>query len=259
MKNLVVILERFLDSNGPRLRIGGVVTRDVAHYHGVPHGSVQVAIVALRHAQRHFRPHILLHRRSRWKKTCPETWDVCGGHIDADERILAHPSTWDDPGLIETLFRETALREANEEFRVLSTPDFRFREQHLRCFGGPGVFEWGFDDPRAANREYSALYAAFVPGEVAILEDSDNVTEVFQVVDSVGVGGEQRQTIASDLKLVSLPELVLDFTDNPGDYADGIARILRRAAREPGTMKALATFLGSYYAEATSGRRNVRI
>jgi 8-oxo-dGTP pyrophosphatase MutT (NUDIX family) len=253
MKNLMVIFERYLNPDGPRLRISGVVTRDVAHYHGVPHGSVQVAIVVLKRAQGQS-PHILLHRRSKWKKPCPETWDVCGGHIDADERGLTSPSAWDDQKLIKALFAETALREANEEFRALSNPDFRFTEQHLRCFGGLGVFETGFDDPGAANKEHSAFYAAFVPGDIATVEDSDDVKSIFQVVDSVGVGGEEREAMALDLKLVSLPDLVLDFTRAPGDYGDGIARVLSRAAREPGTMRAMVEFLGSYHAETTAGR-----
>jgi 8-oxo-dGTP pyrophosphatase MutT (NUDIX family) len=254
MKHLMVIFERYLNPDGPRLRIGGVVTRDVAHYHGVPHGSVQVAIVVLKRAQGQPSPHILLHRRSKWKKTCPETWDICGGHIDADERILTNPSVWDDQDLIEALFAETALREANEECRILSNLDFRFAEQHLRCFGGPGVFECGFDDPGAANKEHSAFYAAFVPGDIATLKDSDDVKSMFQVVDSVGVGGEEKEAVALDLKLVSLPDLVLDFTRAPGDYGDGIARILSRAAREPGTMKAMVKFLESYYAERIAER-----
>jgi 8-oxo-dGTP pyrophosphatase MutT (NUDIX family) len=80
----MIILERYLDADGLRLRIGGVVTRDIAHYQGVPHGAVQVAIVVLKEAK----PHILLHKRSHLKKTSPNTWDICGGHIDANEKIL---------------------------------------------------------------------------------------------------------------------------------------------------------------------------
>jgi 8-oxo-dGTP pyrophosphatase MutT (NUDIX family) len=245
MKNLLVIFERYLHPDGPRLRIAGVVTRAVAHYQGVPHGSVQVAVVVLKRVAGHLRPHILLHRRSRWKKTCPETWDICGGHVDADEQILTRPEEWDDRDFIERLFLETAIREANEELHILSRSDFRFEARHLKCFGGPGAFESGFGDPNAANREYSALYAAFVATDVAVVEEADDVKQVFQVIDSVGVGGEERETAALDLKLGSLPDLVLDFTNHPGDYADGIARVLSRAASEPGTMEALTRFLES--------------
>jgi len=247
MKNLMVILERYLSANGSRLRIGGVVTRDVAHFQGVPHGAVQVAIVVLKRTLGRLTPHILLHWRSKWKKTYPETWDMCGGHIDAEEAILSNPSVWDDQNFIGALFMRTALREANEEFRVLSKPDFEFEEKHLKCFGGPGVFECGFDGPGAANKEYSAFYAAFVPSEIIVLEDSDAVGERLQVEDSVGVGSQEKEAVASSLRLVSLPDLVLDFRKNPSSYADGIARVLSRVANEPGTMKALAEFLESYY------------
>ena len=67
MKNLMVIFERYMDVEGIKLRIGGFVTRNVAHYQGVPHGAVQVGIIALKNGK----PHFLLHKRSRWKKTSP--------------------------------------------------------------------------------------------------------------------------------------------------------------------------------------------
>jgi 8-oxo-dGTP pyrophosphatase MutT (NUDIX family) len=232
-----------LGTRETRLRIGGVVTRDVAHYHGVPHGAVQVAVVVCKDRQ----PHILLHKRSKWKKTAPDKWDICGGHIDATQDILQDTSAWGDQGLIEALFAETALREANEEVVLLPNPDFRFKPEHLKCFGGPGAFECGFDDPRAENREFSALYAAFVPKDICTLAKRHKVKRIFRVTDSVGMGGKERETVALEPKLVALPELAQAFIENPDDYADGITRVLRRAVREPGTMKALTRFLESYY------------
>jgi 8-oxo-dGTP pyrophosphatase MutT (NUDIX family) len=245
MKNLMVIFERYLSCEGPRLRIGGVVTRDVAHYRGVPHGAVQVAIVALKRAGGSLKPHVLLHWRDRRKKTCPETWDVCGGHVDADDKLIAEPQVWDDKNYIDALFKSTALREANEEFRVLTRPDFKFEEKHLAGFGRPGDFEHGFADLGADNREYSALYAAFVPGEVVTLEDSDDPAAFFKVGDSVGSGVEEEEAESARLRLALVSDLVLDFKKRPAEYADGIARVLSRAANEPGTMRELALFLES--------------
>ena len=253
-KNLMVILERYLTPEGVRLRIGGIVTRDVAHYYGVPHGAVQVAVVAPKVVQGRMVPQVLLHWRSRWKKTYPETWDICGGHIDAVERILTDETAWEDQRFIQGLFAATALREANEEVRLRRHPDFQFREEHIRCFGGLGVFECGFDDPGAQNREYSALYFAFVPGDVLTVGESDDVEEIFLVEDTVGFEGQKKEEVASRLKLVSLPDLVLDFTKNPDSYADGIARILSRARDEPGTRRMLFEFVRSHYQGAGSGR-----
>jgi 8-oxo-dGTP pyrophosphatase MutT (NUDIX family) len=249
MKDLMVIFERYLSSEGPRLRIGGVVTRDVAHYRGVPHGAVQVAIVVLKRIGGSVKPHVLLHWRDKRKKTSPETWDICGGHIDADETLLTSPKVWGDKNHIDSLFKMTAIKEANEEVRVLSKPDFKFEEKHLRAFGGPGDFEYGFDNPHAENREYSAFYAAFVPGEVVTLEESDDPKAFFQVGDSVEIEGEQEEAESSKLKLVSISDLMLDFTKNPGVYADGITRVLSRAASEPGTMKELLLFLKSNHGD----------
>ena len=242
MKNLMVILERYVDLDGIKLRIGGVVTRDVAHYHGVPHGAVQVAVVALMSGQ----PHFLLHKRSQWKKTSPNTWDICGGHIDATENILANMSVWDDQSVIAEFFSDTALREANEELHIIPKPEFEFEKEHLRCFGGLGVFECGFDDPNAQNREFSAFYLAFVPASIK-LKDSDKVEKVFEVMDTVGVAGKQKEMVALELRLVTLGDLVQDFRANSKEYADGISRVLLRVAKEPGTMKALNQCLDQYY------------
>jgi 8-oxo-dGTP pyrophosphatase MutT (NUDIX family) len=247
MKNLMVILERYLSAEGSRLRIGGVVTRDVAHYRGVPHGAVQVAIVVLKRTEGSLKPNVLLHWRDKRKKTSPETWDICGGHIDADETLLTNPQVWDDKNYIDTLFKNTAIREVNEEFRLLSKSGFRFEEKDLMSFGGPGDFECGFDDPIAENREYSAFYAAFVPGELVTLEDSDDPKTFFRVGDSVGIEGEEKEAESSKLKLAIISDLVFDFTKKPDEYADGIARVLSRVASEPGTMRALVPFLESYY------------
>jgi hypothetical protein len=174
---------------------------------------------------------------------------MCGGHIDADETLLTNRQVWDDKSYIDTLFRETAIREANEEFRLLSKPDFRFQEKHLMSFGGPGDFEFGFDDPKAENREYSAFFAAFVPGEVVTLDDSDDPKAFFQVGDSVGIGGREEEAESSKLKLVVISDLILDFIKNPDAYADGIARVLSRVASEAGTMTELVAFLESNYKE----------
>lgn len=136
MSNLMVIFERYLDPDSLRLRIGGVVTRNVAHSQGVPHGAVQVAIVIQKKINEKLEPHILLQKRSRHKKINPNTWDICGGHVDANREIFFGsdaPSSymqegdksaaflhslnlrWQDPKFIDSVFVETALRETNEK------------------------------------------------------------------------------------------------------------------------------------------------
>lgn len=248
-KGLIVILDRYLTSKGVRLKIGGVVTRDVAHFQGVPHGTVQVAVVVLKKIQGQKIPHILLHLRSQWKETSPETWDICGGHIDFDPEIVTNPKKWEAESFIEELFNSTALREANEEVRIQTrdSSEFVFTEKHIKCFGGLGVFECGFDNPVAKNREHSALYIAFVPSDVVVVGESEKPENIFTVEDTVGVGAKVQNQVALGLKLIPLPELVLDFIKHPNDYADGIGRVLSRVKDEPGTMKSLVRFLESHY------------
>ncbi|MFQ6039799.1 MAG: NUDIX domain-containing protein, partial [Candidatus Poribacteria bacterium] len=236
-----------LHCDGLRLRIGGVVTRDVAHFKGVPHGALQVAIIIPKRVKNKLIPHLLLHWRDKRKKTCPETWDICGGHIDATNEILSNFSIWDNQEFIEKLFRETALREANEEFSIPSKPEFKFKEQHLKCFGGLGVFESGFDNPKSTNKEYSAFFIAFVPKEILTLEERNDIEEILQVKDSVGVGGKEQEKKAAKLKVITLPDLIIDFDRRRNDYADGIGRILSRVIDEPGTLKELTEILDSYF------------
>jgi 8-oxo-dGTP pyrophosphatase MutT (NUDIX family) len=244
MKGLLVILERYLSQDGDKLRFAGVVTRDVAHYQGVPHGSVQVAIIAPVAVAGKATPHVLLGWRSKWKKTSPETWDVCGGHVDADKEILDSPA-WDDQDYVKKIFDETAIREANEELHYKGKKPFS--EANVKCFGGLGVFDCGFDDPQATNKEHSALYLAFIASSELVVESPAKVEEIFEVKDSVGIAGQELEESVSRLKLVTLPELALDFTKNPSSYADGIARVLRVLNSQPGTMQVLNEFIESRY------------
>lgn len=156
-------------------------SRNVAHFQGVPHGAVQVAVIIWKEVDGDVLPHICLHRRSRYKKTDPGKWDIMGGRLEADERVLPDknmpgvPSNWEGQGLIARLFWETAVREANEEFR-LKHAAFKFTEQHLYCTGGIGGFETGFDKPYVANREVSTFFLAFVPKEVLTLRERGDLT-----------------------------------------------------------------------------------
>ncbi len=247
-KNLMVIFERYLNHDGIKLRIGGVVTRNVAHYQGVPHGAVQVAIVVPMLIDGKIVPHILLGWRSKWKKTFPETWDICGGHIDADEKILTDFDAWDDQGYIQKIFDETAVREANEELRLKNEPDKElFSPDNVKCYGNLGFFECGFNNPDAQNKEHSALYFAFISSSELTISVLDNPEEIFLHKDSIGIVGQEQEEISSQSQLMTLPELALDFSKNSSAYADGIARILTVANAQPGTMKGLSDFIKSHY------------
>lgn len=75
------ILERWADKTEQKLRIGGLVTRSVAHFQGVPHGAVQVAVIACKEKAGKILPNICLHRRSKFKKqtrTSGTSWAVPG-------------------------------------------------------------------------------------------------------------------------------------------------------------------------------------
>lgn len=247
MEVSMIILDRYLSPNGARLRICGTVTRGVAHFHGVPHGAVNIANVILKKEKEQSTPNILLHWRDKRKKTCPETWDICGGHLEANEQILNDRHSWDKQEYIKELFDKTAEREANEEFCIPQSPNFRFMNEHIRCFGGIGAFEYGFDSPTSSNKEYSAFYIAFVPEDILTIKEHDKVEQKVRVEDTIGKGGKPQESEASRLRLMTLDELALDFIKNSSNYADGIGRILKRVLNEPYTMSELNRFLDSYY------------
>lgn len=193
MNQLMVILERWVDGKERKLRIGGLVTRNMGHFQGVPHGAVQVAVVIQKEAGAEVIPHICLHRRSIYKKTDPGKWDIMGGHLETDKRILPDknsseaPSSWEDQELVSRLFWETAVREANEEVRLRQVA-FSFTEQHLRCVGGIGGFETGFNNPEATNREISTFYLAFVPPELFTLREGEHLGDYLEVRDTALAG-----------------------------------------------------------------------
>ena len=242
MSGLIVVIAR---NSASQMHVAGVVTRDVAHTHGVPHGTALVAVVvAKREGPGRLTPQILLHRRSPRKRICPNRWDICGGHLEADAQTLDSARGWDNPGYLERLFRNTALREVNEECLMVaegSAHSFRFEASHLQQFGDIGAFENGFDDPAARNREYSTFYVALVPPAVLTVEPLEQAKSAFRVVDSIpGPGGEEEVT---ELDLLPLAELVSRFQQNKCVFADGVARIVSHALREPATMQTIDEFL----------------
>lgn len=247
MEVRMIILDRYLNPDGIQLRICGTVTRGVAHFHGVPHGSTNIANVILKKVNTQFIPHILLHQRDKWKKTCPETWDICGGHLEANEKILNDQGLWTALEYIKELFDKTAQREANEAFCIPSNPDFKFKKEHIIRFGGIGTFEYGFNNPNSDNKEYSTFYIAFVPKDILTINEHEEVEQKVLVEDTIGKGGKPQESEASKLRLVTLDELALDFNKNSSNYADGIGRILKRIINEPYTMSELNKFLNSYY------------
>ncbi len=248
MNQLMVVLERWADGKNRKLRIGGLVTRSVGHYQGVPHGAVQVVVVIRKEAGGGVVPHICLHRRSRHKKTGGGKWDIMGGHLEADERILPDknnpeaPSSWENQELISRLFWETAVREANEEVQ-LKQEAFNFTGQHLRCAGGIGGFETGFDDPGSTNREISTCYLAFIPGELLTLREGEPLGDYLEVKDTVMAGGKEIEEVAGQLKLVTFEELLRLYEEDPEEFADGISRVLKRVSREPALEEELIRLL----------------
>ena len=243
---MVTELLTIIDRGGQgSLRSAGPVARDVAHSRGVPHGSALVAVVVGCTAQSGTEPCLVLQKRPACKDVCPGLWDVFGGHLAGGGTMLDERASWEDGDYVERLYDETALREVNEECLVASWKGpnrWRFRRQHLMRFGEIGEFEHGLKDPYELNREYSTLYGAFVPPDVLSLEPQASATSISACERVPAAGADSVASVES--ACLPWPELVSRFTHAPGALADGIGRILSRAAREPQLMQALELFLG---------------
>lgn len=244
MSDKFIILTRNSTPEGFQLSMAGIVTRDVAHTYGVPHGAVQVAVVIQKKVSGELRPHILLHQRSLHKRIDPQKWDVCGGHLDADQVLLDYLATedWHNPSLIEQLLWDTALREANEEIYFRQT-GFRFQESHLTCFGQVGMFETGFDNPTAVNREYGSFFLSFVPPEVISLQEGEKISSFVGMRDTVNINGQVEDLEITNLKLFTLEQLMTQYREQPYVFADGITRVLTRLNRSPELMEQLRILL----------------
>jgi len=233
MPALFVILTRN-EKQDHRLGLAGITTREIAHTFGVPHGAVQLAVIIQKELAGNLQPHILLHQRSKYKKIDPEKWDICGGHLEADQTTIDvfHTNDWSDTSIIEELFWKTALREINEEVLFLET-DFRFQKSNLQCFGEIGMFESGFGDKNSINREYSSLFLGFTPPSRLRLAESDEVSDFVHMEDTVNIGGITQEAKIANLKLLTLDQLILNYQKTPSLFADGVARVLIRLAQTP--------------------------
>ena len=236
MSSYFIIFNKVKKGEQSHLEITGFTTRDVAHTYGVPHAAVQVAVMIEKEKDGKLIPHVLLHQRSEHKKIDPLKWDICGGHIDAEDSLIGQagtfsfdnlPDHWRDPAYIDQLFWDAAIREANEEVHFIHS-GFVFKKEHLQCVGGIGAFSSGFDQPTAINREYSSFFLAKVPADILKLNEHQSVHEVLYMEDSVGIDGKTVDLKIEALKLLTFTELIDDYQDHPEQYADGISRVLKQ-------------------------------
>lgn len=214
-----VIAIRSDTPEGQVLKLAGFVTREMAHSHGIPHATVLLVPVSLNQTGELT---ILTHRRPAGKETDPETWDMFGGHVEviAENNVLELPPTWDSPETLHALVDETAIREANEEIRMVG---FQFTAAHLYRFGSYGDFESGTQVPGSHNVEYSTVFVVALPQGRADVQAVDTVMK-----DSVEVEITDLPT-----RMWTIDALLNEYVQNSHRFADGIGRILSRLSKQP--------------------------
>ena len=202
------------------LEVCGCVTRTMAHALGFPHTTV-LLVPATWDKERH-EPVVFVHKRSPHKRTCPNTWDFCGGHLTfKDWHCHCLQSSLNTLDLIERTAEQTALREANEELRC--NPSFEFRQKDIHPFKSVGYFDCVTKSKISHNIEHSTAYVVAVP-------EDRNVS-----VWDTDKEGERKLKV----RRVSLEELLEEFKNDKNEsklFADGAGRILQKLVEE-GSLK----------------------
>jgi len=230
MTNYMVAVERFVDKEGPAIRACGFVTRDLTHFHGVPHTTVLIVPVRVAESEK---MEILIHRRPPDKKVSPDTWDTFGGHVEVsiqDGKLQSPGDKIEDIGELHRLIDSTAIREANEEIEI---PSSRFTKDNVHRFGGYGDFECGTQTSGAENVEYSTIFVAVLPKSAVSITAKD----------TVGRGGVEVEVSNLKLRSVTLEDLLAEYSKKPSEFADGLGRILQQLVKVPGTRRSFEAFL----------------
>lgn len=215
------------------LKVCGCITRSMAHASGFPHTTVLLVPATWNEQQR--QPVILMHKRSPHKRTCPNTWDFCGGHLTfKDWHCHCLQNSLNSLDLIERIAEQTALREANEELRC--NPSFEFRPKDIHPFKPVGYFDCETKSQTSHNVEYSTAYVVVVPKDREIsVWDTDKE-------------GERRL----EVKRVSLEELLEEFKNEPTSFADGAGRILEKLVEDDNLKSEFSKLLASITEETKS-------
>jgi len=204
-----------ITSDSP-LEVCGCVTRTMAHALGFPHTTV--LLIPTTWDEKRHEPVIFVHKRSPHKRTWPNTWDFCGGHLTfKDWHCHCLQNSLNTLDLIERTAEQTALREANEELRC--NPYFEFRPKDIRPFKFVGYFDCVTQSETSHNVEYSTAYVVAVP-------EDRNVS-----VWDTDKEGERKL----EVRCVSLGELLEEFKNDknePKSFADGASRILQKLVEE---------------------------
>ncbi len=186
------------------LRIAGVVERKFAHQFGIPHLTALLIVVRTVDAK------VAVYVRSA-KQSFAGSIDIFGGHCAVDSATW--PTTSARP--LESLIRETAIREANEELRMAEANgtnivfDAENAEQAIRQVGQLGQFT--VDTPQ--NVERSTLFLVKLSEGVSINPCDEIDGEVIPV----------------RVEWLSLDELLADYQQQRRQFADGAARVLKLA------------------------------
>ncbi len=186
------------------LRIAGAVERKFAHQFGIPHLTVLLIVVRTVDAK------LAVYVRSA-KQSFAGSTDIFGGHCAADSATCLTSGT---PAL-ESLIRETAMREANEELRMSKTNgtsivfDTENAEHTFRQVGEFGQFT--VDTPQ--NVERSTLFLVKLSEGISINPCDEIDGEVIPV----------------QVEWLSLDELLADYQQQRRPFADGAGRVLKLA------------------------------
>jgi 8-oxo-dGTP pyrophosphatase MutT (NUDIX family) len=204
MEELSVLVTRRPNGN---IEFCGCAQAYATHVHGMPHTTVQLVPVTWDLDRQE--PVVLLHKRSPHKRTSPDAWDFCGGHLTFDESYF-DGRPWQSAYDLGRAAVDGAVREANEEIHC--DPSFQFTQAHIYQFQTVGYFDCRAPTAHGLNVEFSTAYVVMIPPDRRVgIWDTDML-------------GEREL----ECRRLGCSELFNCFQESQQPFADGADRILRK-------------------------------
>lgn len=228
MEEIAVLVTKNADGN---VAFCGCADAYATHVHGMPHTTVLLIATRLFDDM----PRVLLHKRSPHKRTAPNCWDFCGGHMTFDEKYFDRGEAWNSEYNLSRATLDTAIREANEELHC--SEDFKFEADNLFQFQPLGYFYCRSDTKYGPNVEHSTSFIVGVPVRIEVsVWDTD-------------MKGERQL----DCEWVTVSKLLNRFSNQSDSFADGAGRILNKLRDDP---RLVETFKAKLLTAGSRCKRN---
>lgn len=169
-------------------------------------------------------------------KTYEGKLDIFGGFVNKCSTSIKLKNKFEDK-ILELLFLETAIREANEELKVLINGENKIINKANLILLKPFA---GFIANNDVNREVSSVYCIIIPYDASIITQDDVQGEVVNVKSS----------------FINFEELISIYKINSENFADGLIRVIENYIKNLKTKNQLDSILNEINIFKKNGKEN---